>query len=433
MGKSFDSKGFTNYNISANKTFQFYLDSNVKVFTFVNFLLALILYIYWSYVIKFGIYFRNYSDRPEAIVALHHFSELSILFLTLFLISLYNLVYIYFGNLKFRLFASIFVSSFFIFVLIKLILTVRDIYIGSIHILVTSKGVVENVRAEIFTESMYYSSVAFMLIIFIMLIMFLKNSFSESYKENFIKKNVIYLLAITTVAVVSTILTATDIFNFYPILIPDVYNYLSYIIIFIPFYISLILFFKYFNKEKISIIFSILAFYPVFIFTFPILISSLIAGKGYYGPAGLTFYDIMHSVVFLISYFFERFFDLLPYLFFFTYLQFVFIFTFPPLWLILYLFFRKRAPFLIMILLLNLLLILYYSGVYPFTLPIYYSFKLGLYALRVPPFYLYNTNPMREFLEFFNISIGILVLINLMILLLGAYYKRRISSRKGSR
>jgi hypothetical protein len=79
-----------------------------------------------------------------------------------------------------------------------------------------------------------------------------------------------------------------------------------------------------------------------------------------------------------------------------------------------------------------LMLIFYYSAVYPLTLPIYYSFKLGLYALLVPPFYLYNTNPMREFLEFFNILIGILVLINLMIPLLGTYYRRRISLQKKS-
>jgi uncharacterized membrane protein YesL len=79
--------------------------------------------------------------------------------------------------------------------------------------------------------------------------MFLKNSFSEKYKENFIKENVIYIVGVTIVSVLSTILTATDIFNFYPILFPDVYNYFSYIIIFIPFYNSLILFFKYFNKE----------------------------------------------------------------------------------------------------------------------------------------------------------------------------------------
>jgi hypothetical protein len=223
---------------------QFSLDLNIKVFTFINFLLALILYIYWSVYLNFGIYFGHYVYKEaEAIAALYHFSELSILFLTLFLISLYNSVYIYFENLKYRILASIFVVSFFIFVLIKLILTIRDIYIGNIHILVTNERKVENVRADIFTESMYYSSVGFLFILFTILIMFLKNSFSEKYKENFIKENVIYIVGVTIVSVLSTILTATDIFNFYPILFPDVYNYFSYIIIFIPFYNSLILFF----------------------------------------------------------------------------------------------------------------------------------------------------------------------------------------------
>ncbi len=385
---------------------QFSLDLNIKVFTFINFLLALILYIYWSVYLNFGIYFGHYVYKEaEAIAALYHFSELSILFLTLFLISLYNSVYIYFENLKYRILASIFVVSFFIFVLIKLILTIRDIYIGNIHILVTNERKVENIRADIFTESMYYSSVGFLFILFIILIMFLKNSFSEKYKENFIKENVIYIVGVTIVSVLSTILTATDIFNFYPILFPDVYNYFSYIIIFIPFYNSLILFFKYFNKEKLSIIFSILAFYPVFIFTFPVVISTLLSGgyygKWYYGPPSLTIYGVIESWIISINY--------LPYMY--------IVLALPLFWLILYLISRKHILFLIIILILNLLLIFCYYFTYPQISVIQY--------IPAPPFYLYNTNPMREFLEFFNILIGILILINLAILFLGMSYNQR--------
>jgi hypothetical protein len=385
---------------------QFSLDLNTKVFTFVNFLLPLILYIYWSVYLRFGIYFGHYVYKEaEAIAALYHFSELSILFLTLFLISLYNSVYIYFENLKYRILTSIFVPSFFIFVLIKIIPVIRDIYLGNIHILVTNEGIVKNVRADIFTESIYYSSVGFLFILFIMLIMFLKNSFSEKYKENFIKENAIYIVGITTVSVLSTILTASDVFDFYPILFPDIYNYFSYIIIFIPFYNSLILFFKYFNKEKILIIFSILAFYPVFIFTFPVVISTLLSGgyygKWYYGPPSLTIYGVIESWIISVNY--------LPYMY--------IVLALPLFWLILYITFRKHIPFLIIILILNLLLIFYYFFTYPQISVIKY--------MLVPPFYLYNTNPIRDFLEFFNISIGILILINLIIPLLGISYKRK--------
>jgi hypothetical protein len=109
--------------MNSDKISQFSLDSNTKVFTFVNFLLTLILYIFWAYF-EFGLYFSYGYFSPE-VIAFYHFGELSILILTLFLISLYNSAYIYFENFKYRMLASIFVASFFIFVLMKLLLRLK--------------------------------------------------------------------------------------------------------------------------------------------------------------------------------------------------------------------------------------------------------------------------------------------------------------------
>jgi len=99
--------------MNSDKISQFSLDLNTKVFTFVNFLSALILYIFWAYF-EFGLHFWSYGYSPPEVIAFYHFSELFILILTLFLISLYNSVYIYFENFKYRMLASIFVASFFI-------------------------------------------------------------------------------------------------------------------------------------------------------------------------------------------------------------------------------------------------------------------------------------------------------------------------------
>jgi hypothetical protein len=227
--------------------------------------------------------------------------------------------------------------------------------------------------------------------------MFLKRSFSEKYKENFIKENLIYLFGITVASITSTVLTVQ------PILIPDFFNYHTYMIIFIPFYNYLILFFKYFNKEKILIIFLILAFYPAFIFTFPILILNLLSGKGYcyYSICSLALYGAIESLIIV-----EGVFALIA-------------FVYPFSWFALYFILRKRISFLIMILILNLLLILHF----PLPYPPYIAFIDFLYV---------DTKPLQEFLEFFNILIGILVLINLMIPLLETYYKRRISLHKKS-
>jgi hypothetical protein len=110
--------------MNSDKISQFSLDSDTKVFTFVNFLSALILYVLWAYF-EFGLHFWSYGYFSPEVIAFHHFGELSILILTLFLISLYNSVYIYFENFKYRMLASIFVASFFIFVLMKLLLRLK--------------------------------------------------------------------------------------------------------------------------------------------------------------------------------------------------------------------------------------------------------------------------------------------------------------------
>jgi hypothetical protein len=443
---------------------QFSLDLNTKVFTFVNFLSALILYIFWAYF-EFGLHFWSYGYSPPEAIAFYHFGELSILILALFLISLYNLIYAYFENLKYRILASIFVTLFFIFVIIKLITAIRDIYIGNIHtlVIVDKDGIrhIENIRADIFTDSMYYNSVIFLFAIFSIFIIFLARSFSEKYKKNFIKENTIFLFSITLVALVSTILTVE------PIIIPDIFNYYSYIIIFIPFYNSLILFFKYFNKEKLSIIFSMLAFYPVLIFTFHILILNLIAGKGscYYGLCNFTMYGsietwfnigigflhykleaaIAISIMIIIAKYLpvmvrkglhegaypriilimEKLTYYIPIIISIAVATMLFkyicsISSSISLVSILYLFFRKRIPFLIMMLLLNLSLIYYYYFVY-------LSVGVKIIIDKIPPFseYRYNTKPMLEFLGFFNIFIVILILINLAFLFLGMSYKQQ--------
>jgi len=449
--------------MNPDKFSQFSLDLNTKVFTFVNFLSALILYIFWAYF-EFGLHFWSYGYSPPEAIAFYHFGELSILILALFLISLYNLIYAYFENLKYRILASIFVTLFFIFVIIKLITAIRDIYIGNIHtlVIVDKDGIrhIENIRADIFTDSMYYNSVIFLFAIFSIFIIFLARSFSEKYKKNFIKENTIFLFSITLVALVSTILTVE------PIIIPDIFNYYSYIIIFIPFYNSLILFFKYFNKEKLSIIFSILAFYPVLIFTFHIFLSNLIASKGhcYYGLCNFTMYGsietwfnigigflpykleaaIAISIMIIIAKYlpimvrkglhegaYPRIILIMEKLSYYIpiiisiavatiYLNIFVVLALPFLWLVLYLFFRKHIPFLIMMLLLNLSLIYYYYFVY-------LSVGVEIIIDKIPPFseYRYNAKPMLEFLGFFNIFIVILILINLAILFLGMIYKQK--------
>jgi hypothetical protein len=317
---------------------------------------------------------------------------MSILFLILFLIYLYNSISIYFENLKYKILASIFVISFFIIILIKLIPVIRDP--GRI-IYEVFNGSIKLVSINIITDQMYYSSIFFLFIIFIIFITFLIRSFSEDHKKNLIKENIIYLLGITFLVIISTILTVQ------PILIPDFFNYHTYLIIFIPLYNFLILFFKYFNKEKFLIIFSVLAFYPTFIFTFPLLLSNLLSGKGYcyYPICSLTLYGAIESLIIVEGIF--------------AFIAFVY----PLSWLALYLILRKRFPFLIMIFILNLLLILHYTLPYPHYIAYYDYISV-------------DTKPIQEFLSFFNVSIIILILINLIIPLLGIIYKRKISLLK---